>query len=177
MTEFDLGGIGCGGPRTTVNLVPPADILCDITDVDSYCEDGTVASFLLSHTLEHIPSQNYVQFLKDLHRKLRPGGFVQIVQTDVGRLLGMVNGGQISLRAARLPIFTPADKLRENPHHQHYNFWSAAMLCDDLRVLGYRTETTRMTGWTFDQNDELFPEETRKYHGIEIPNLGVRGYK
>lgn len=176
MTEFDLGGVGHGTPKT-VNLVNPCDILCDITRVDEYCEDGTVSLFRLSHTLEHVPSQDYVQFLKDLHRKLKPGGCVEVVQTDVGRVLEMVTWKEIPLRVARLPIFTPADRLRQNPHHLHFNMWDEEMLCEDFEALGYRTEGFDAGSWSFDLIDELFPQESQRYRGVQIPNLGVRAYK
>lgn len=178
--KFELGGIKGWAPEghVTVNLVEPTDIVADILDVDSYCEDGSVDLFRLSHTLEHVPSQHYVQFLKDLYRKLRLGGCVEVVQTDVEKLLDLVYQGKISLRAARLAIFCPADRLRENPHHQHFNLWSEDMLWGDFEALGYeRVEFFNAGSWSFDQNDEIFPEHTARYHGVRIPNLGVCAYK
>lgn len=177
MTKFNLGGVGTEPGQTTVNLVEPCDVLCDIQDVDSYCKDGSVEWFGLVHTLEHIPSQDYVQFLRDLHRKLAPGGHVEVVHTDVGKLLEMVSAGELPLRVARMPIFTPADRLRVNIYHQHFNMWSAQMLVEDFEKVGYRAETFNAGWWSFDQVDELFPEESQRYFGVSIPNLGVRAYK
>jgi Methyltransferase domain len=179
LMKVELGGITghCPPGRVTVNLIQPCDICCDIRDVDGYCRDGEVSVFGLSHTLEHIPTHDYLQFLRDLHRKLEPGGHLEIVQTDAGRLLDMVVHGVLSLRAGRLPIFTPADRLRDNPHHQHFNMWSEDLLCEDLQALGYRVESFDAGTWSFDQNDELFPDETQRYHGVPIPNLGIRAFR
>jgi hypothetical protein len=176
--QFELGGVKGWAPegRNTVNIVPPADIIADIRDLDSFCDDGVVSVFGLNHVLEHIPSQHYVEFLKGLHRKLHPGGHVEVIQTDAGKLLELVAAG-LPLRVARLPLFTPPDRLRENPHHQHFNMWSELLLCSDFEALGYRVETFDAGTWEFNQNDELYPELTQEFHGHPIPNLGVRAYR
>jgi methyltransferase family protein len=173
--EFELGGIKGWAPegRNTVNVVQPTDIEADIRNLDSFCDDGVVSVFGLNHVLEHIPSQHYVQFLKDMHRKLHPGGYVEVIQTDAGRLLAT----GLPLRVLRLPLFSPPDRLRENPHHQHFNMWDVDMLRADFEALGYRTEEFDAGSWPFNQNDELFSVFTEKYHGWEIPNLGVRAYR
>jgi predicted SAM-dependent methyltransferase len=177
--EFELGGVKGWAPegRTTVNIVPPADIVCDIRLLDDYCSDNTVTLFGLNHTLEHIPSQDYVQFLKDMHRKLTPGGCVEVIQTDAGALIRRAVKEVWPLRVLRLPLFSPADRLRENPYHQHFNMWSAELLVDDFELLGYRAEEFDAGYWEFNQRDELKPHITDLFYGVHIPNLGVRAYK
>jgi hypothetical protein len=180
MLAYDLGGVADPNRDDviTVNLVQPCDIQHDIIDVDAYCEDDSVSWFILHHTLEHIPSQYYVKFLCDLYRKLLPGGCVEVKQTDIGKLLKMVAAGDISLRSARMPIFSPPDRLRENPFHLHYSLWSEDMMRQDFVKLGYDPVQTYDAGsWAFDQRDELFPGDSELDQGVAIPNLGIRAYK
>jgi hypothetical protein len=185
MAVYDLGGT-TGVIRheaaTTVNLVEPCDIKHDITYLDGFVEDNTADAFLLYHTLEHVPTLDYKQFLADLYRKLKPGGYVEIVQTDAGKLLQMVSGGggfgdKISLRAARCCLFTPAHRLRENPFHFHWNMWDAQMMCVDFALAGFHPVEFDAGTWTFDLSDDVYWQNTQNYHGVQIPNLGVRAHK
>jgi hypothetical protein len=114
--KFDLGGTGSGGPYTTVNLFGDPDILCDILLVDRYVpRDGTADEFRLSHTLEHIPSEQYVEFLLALRWKLRVGGILTIIQTDVGPVLAQYQRGELSFRAMwRVPFLPTAPQMRED---------------------------------------------------------------
>ena len=57
--RFNLGGIGKGSEYKTVNLAEVCDIEANIMDLDSFCSDGTVDEFFLSHTLEHISLLQY----------------------------------------------------------------------------------------------------------------------
>ena len=57
--KFNLGGIGKGSEYKTVNLAEICDIEANIMNLDSFCDDGTVDEFFLSHTLEHIPVTEY----------------------------------------------------------------------------------------------------------------------
>lgn len=187
MVVYDLGGVK-GVVRhpgaLTVNVVDPCDRKRDIKKFDEYCVDNSVDAFLLYHTLEHIPTLDYKQFLADMYRKLKPGGtaYVEVVQTDAGKLLQIVSGGggfgdKISLRAARCCLFTPAHRLRENPFHFHWNMWDAQMMCVDFTMAGYEAHEFDAGSWTFDLSDDVYWQNTQNYHGVQIPNLGVRAYK
>jgi hypothetical protein len=175
LLRYDLGGVGRGaGGRTTVNLAADCDVHHDILDLDGFVpEDGVVDEFLLSHTLEHVSTVDYRDFLRALHRKCRIGGRVIVVQTDVGRVIRLWVEGKLSFRAMRTTVFTPPDRLRENPYHMHHNMWTAETMAEDLAAVGFDAQIFDAGAWPYDQLDELFPEETRAYWGVPIPNLGV----
>jgi hypothetical protein len=177
LLRYDLGGVGRGaGGRTTVNLAADCDVHHDILDLDGFVpEDGVVDEFLLSHTLEHVSTVDYRDFLRALHRKCRIGGRVIVVQTDVGRVIRLWVEGKLSFRAMRTTVFTPPDRLRENPYHMHHNMWTAETMAEDLAAVGFHAEIFDAGAWPYDQVDELFPEETRASWGVPIPNLGVIG--
>ncbi len=176
--KFDLGGTGSGGPYTTVNLGGGPDIRCDILLVDRYVPlDGTVEEFRLSHTLEHVPSEQYVEFLLALRRKLRVGGILTVIQTDARAVLGQYHRGELGFRAMRSTLFPPADRLRANPLNRHQQMWSEEELRRDLEALGFEVATFDAGTWPLDTEDELLPEEVTPYHGVPIRNLGVRGMK
>jgi len=172
--RYDLGGLGLCGSRITVNLHDDADIHADFLDLDAFCEDGAVEEFYLSHALEHIPNQRYRQFLADVLRKLRPGGVLRVVQTDIKRSLDLYYRGELSFLAVRTVIFPPADRLRRNPYNQHFNMWGAEELAADFLAAGFAGADIFDAGsWRLDTTDELHPGEVEKFHHIQIPNLGV----
>ncbi len=173
--RYDLGGVGRGRDgRLTVNLEDECDIRHDIRDLDGFLpEDGTADEFYLCHTLEHVPVADYVRFLEDLHRKLRPGGRVIVIQSDIGEVIKLWIDGTLSFRAMRTPIFTPPAPIRDNPHNVHHNMWTAEELADDFRAVGFTAETFDAGSWPYDHLDELYPERTREHWGVAIPNLGV----
>lgn len=172
---YDLGGVGHGGNRcTTVNLAAPADVLADITRLDEFVpEDRSVREFHLTHTLEHVSPLNYAEFLRGLYRKLAPGGRVCVVQSDAAAAVRQWVAGELSFRAMRTVLFTPADRLRLNPYHAHCNMWSGEELARDFAAVGFETEVTDGGAWAFDMTDEWLPEECTRYHGVPIRNLRV----
>lgn len=175
---FDLGGVGKGGISKTVNLVPPADILADIAEVDSYIPmDRTATGFSLIHTLEHIPTVKYVTFLKDLYRKLKPGGTVRVIQSDAGHAIEQWQNGKLTFRSMRTILFTPEDRLRINAFHMHYNMWTADELARDLGAVGFQTTTFDAGSWPFDMIDNLCPGDLERDQGVPIRNLGVLATK
>lgn len=176
--KYDLGGVWSRPGYITVNLQPGADRCCDITQLDRvHAADGEVAEFLLSHTLEHIPVTKYVQFLCDLHRKLRPGGSVVVVQTDADRVIRDYIAGRLSFRSMRSTLFTPEDRLRDNPLNAHQNMWSAEELARDFRTVGFDVTVFNAGTWAFDMWDPLHPGDLARDHGKPIWNLGVRATK
>jgi hypothetical protein len=176
--KFDLGGVGCGGPRLTVNLVPPADILHELRDVDGYIHaDGSVDEFFLSHTLEHIPIGDYRKFLRDLKRKLKPGGRLLIRHTDAAAAIRQWIAGDLSFRAMKKVIFPPEEKVVPNALMAHQNMWSPEDLAHDLECLGFVARIWDGGHWPYDLHDELDPESTRPFQGVPIRNLLVEAIK
>jgi hypothetical protein len=77
----------------------------------------------------------------------------------------------------RTVLFTPADRIRLNPWHQHHNMWGAEELARDFRAVGFEATTFDAGAWGFDMTDELCPDEVHRYHGVPIRNLGVLAAK
>lgn len=172
--KFNLGGIGKNGPDyKTVNLAEVCDIEANIMHLDSFCKDNSVSEFFMSHTLEHIPVTEYKQFLLNLKTKLKNGGTIKIIQTDVGRLIKMWADGEISFRAMRAPIFTPASRCESNILQQHQSMWSQEELIKDFQSIGMEAEGFDAGAWSYDIDDDMLPEETKSEYGKSIPNLGV----
>lgn len=177
MIKFNLGGIGIHTEYTTVNLAEICDVHANIMDLDSFCEDGTVDEFYLSHTLEHIPVIKYKDFILHMKRKLKKGGRIRVVQTDAGKVIKMWVAGEISFRSMRTPIFTPANRCENNILQQHQSMWSQEELAKDFESLGFKVETFDAGHWYYDMDDDLLPEETKDDIGKAIPNLGVLAIK
>ena len=172
--KFNLGGIGKGGQEyKTVNLAEVCDIEANIIDLDSFCKDGTVDEFYLSHTLEHISVLEYKKFLLHMKQKLKDGGTIKIIQTDIGRLIKLWTDGKISFRTMRAPIFTPATRCDSSILQQHQSMWSQEELIKDLNAIGMSAEGFDAGFWKYDVEDDIIPEDTKKDFGKDIPNLGV----
>lgn len=176
--RYDLGGVYPRAGYVTVNLAPGADVQCNIVDLDLlHPRDGEVDEFLLEHTLEHLPPAAYAQFLRDLKRKLRIGGRVVVVQTDADGVIRDYVAGRLSFRSMRSTLFTPEDRLRDNPLQLHVNMWSARELARDFEAVGFETATFDAGTWTYDMSDRFAPDDTRRDHGKPIRNLGVRAVR
>lgn len=171
--RFNLGGIGTGTEYTTVNLAEICDLHADIMNLDSFCKDGKVEEFFLSHTLEHIPVTRYIDFLRHMQRKLQKGGTIRVVQTDAGRLMEMWIAGEISFRTMRTAIFTPASRCDANNLQQHQSMWSQEELIKDFESIGMKAEGFDAGCWYYDLDDDLVPTDTESDKGKRIPNLGV----
>ena len=172
--KFNLGGIGKGGQEyKTVNLAEICDIDANIMDLDSFCEDGTVDEFYLSHTLEHISILEYKKFLLHMKQKLKDGGRIKVIQTDIGRLIKLWTDGNITFRTMRAPIFTPATRCDSNILQQHQSMWSQEELIKDFNSIGMKAEGFDAGHWQYDVEDDIIPEDTKKDFGKDIPNLGV----
>lgn len=171
--RFNLGGIGIGTEYQTVNLAEVCDIHADIMNLDMFCRDSEVDEFYLSHTLEHIPVTKYKGFLLHMKRKLKVGGEIKVVQTDVGKLIHMWVNGEISFRAMRTPIFTPANRCDVNHLQQHQSMWSQEELIKDFEKIGMEAKPFDAGVWLYDIDDDLIPEDTEPDKGKPIPNLGV----
>jgi predicted SAM-dependent methyltransferase len=174
MIKYDLGGIGYGkNGYKTVNLAAKCDIYENIIELDKFCEDDSVDEFYLSHTVEHIPVTHYKQFLLDLKRKLKIGGSIKVIQSDVGEIIKLWTNNEISFRTMRATIFTPASRCHDNLLQQHQSMWSAEELVKDFQSIGMTATTFDAGYWKYDLIDDLLPAETERDFGKHIPNLGV----
>lgn len=174
MLKFNLGGIGVGGKEyKTVNLAEVCDIKANIMDLDSFCSDNQVDEFFLSHTLEHITVTEYKNFLLNMKNKLKVGGKIKVIQTDIGRLIKMWVDGKISFRTMRAPIFTPATRCKDNILQQHQSMWNQEELIKDFESIGMIAEGFDAGYWQYDVYDDILPQETEIDFGKNIPNLGV----
>lgn len=171
--KFNLGGIGRDSEYKTVNLAETCDVKANIMDLDSFCDNNSVDEFFLSHTLEHIPVTEYKKFILHMLRKLKVGGGIRIIQTDVGRLIQMWANGSISFRTMRAPIFTPASRCESNILQQHQSMWSQEELIKDFEAFGMKAEAFDAGFWSYDIDDDILPEETQNDLGTPMPNLGV----
>lgn len=175
--KYNLGGIGKGGEYKTVNLAEQADINHDIMDLSFFCKDNSVDEFFLSHTLEHVPVIKYSEFVLNMKKKLKKGGIIRIIQTDVGKVIKMWADGKIPFRVMRSPIFTPASRCDANILQQHQNMWSEEELIKDFQAFGMKVSSFDAGCWLYDIEDDILPSETRDFYGTPIPNLGVIAQK
>ena len=174
MLKFNLGGIGTSDPEyKTVNLAEVCDIKANIMELDSFCDDGQVDEFFLSHTLEHITVKEYKNFLLNMKKKLKANGKIKVIQTDVGKLIRMWVDGKICFRTMRAPIFTPATRCKGNMLQQHQSMWSQEELIKDFESIGMKAEGFDAGYWQYDVDDDIMPDETKLDFDKSIPNLGV----
>ena len=165
------------------------NITCDPCEnhVPSYIYRwGTTNQYQAQHAMraasdeewyEHCGTVQYVEFLQGLYRKLAPGGRVCVVQSDAASVIHQWVSGELSFRAMRSVLFTPAERLRINRFHAHCNMWSAEELARDFMAVGFEAQVTEGGTWSFDMADELRPDECLRYHGTPIRNLRMVAIK
>ncbi|CCO22241.1 methyltransferase domain-containing protein [Maridesulfovibrio hydrothermalis] len=172
--KFNLGGRGINKEFTTVNMEENCDIKHDLLDVDGFIpSDNVVSEFRMIHTLEHIPTSLYVNFLKTLKRKLKPGGKISVVLTDAEAAMNMWKDNILSFRAMKKILFPPAQLTGLNQLMAHHNMWNTLDLARDFQALGFEVYSFDAGYWTFDLTDEFFPEEMAQFQGLKIKNIGV----
>lgn len=128
--------------------------------------------FRMIHTLEHIPTADYLQFLKDMKRKLKPGGKGTIVLTDAEAAINMWEESTLSFRAMKKILLPPAHLTGANKFMAHHNMWNTLDLARDFQALGFDTFSFESGSWFFDLTDVFFLKRWH-FHGIQIKNLGV----
>ena len=183
--KLDLGGIGSGNRGfRTVNLVEGVDVRADILEVDTFCGDESVDTFLLSHTLEHIPVHRLNGFLESLYRKLRRGGCTIVIQTDAKRTLELYRWGRIDFYCLRDILFSPRRSRIASVEQtgsdlmQHSFAWGAKDLAHEFGAVGFRPVVAFDAGhWPFDVPSDLPIQRNEHYFGTPIPNLGVLAKK
>jgi inositol phosphorylceramide mannosyltransferase catalytic subunit len=176
--KYELGGTRPRAGYVTVNLTGNPDRWLDITELDRlHAADGEVDTFLIEHTLEHVPLPLYRRFLTDLKRKLKRGGTVVVVQTDAEAVIRDYAAGGLSFRSMRSTLFPPEDRVRDNPLMAHQSMWSASELARDFAALGFAVQTFDAGTWALDTQDEFHDGDLAPDRGKPIRNLGVRATK
>jgi predicted SAM-dependent methyltransferase len=185
LVKFDLGGTDKGKDGwMTVNLLPDADVQDDILNIDNYCKDDSVDMFYMSHTYEHIPIVKLEEFMRKLLKKLKNGGMLIIIQSDIKKTLKLYEKRKIDFYCLRDIIFSSIYRRKENfnitgrdlQHHQY--MWGSDEIKQELLYYGFsRVETMNAGSWSFDQAS-VFPfQNNEKYFSVRIPNLGIIAYK
>ncbi len=71
--------------------LPTASLHCtDLREFLRGCEDGTFDVIFCHHVLEHIPREDTIPMLRELHRCLKPGGSLSLRVPNAGHLLAGV---------------------------------------------------------------------------------------
>ena len=68
---------------TCVDLLPGADITCDIQNTVLPIEDNSVEAIYCSHVLEHLWPWNHIFTVREFLRVLKPGGQLRVVVPDM----------------------------------------------------------------------------------------------
>jgi len=76
---------------TCVDILPAADVHCDIEYQDLPFENNSIDAIYASHVLEHIHPHRYDFTVGEWHRVLKPGGWCRVVVPDCCRMLSEYN--------------------------------------------------------------------------------------
>lgn len=68
---------------TCVDLLPGADVVCDIQNSPLPFEDNSIDAIFCSHILEHLWGWNHTFTIKEFLRVLKSGGLIRIIVPDM----------------------------------------------------------------------------------------------
>jgi len=94
MRKLEIGTHESKKGWETLDILPPADIVADITKTLPI-EDNTYDEVYLSHVLEHVKWYRVKKVLKELHRILKPKGVIEIHVPDMGKIIEAYSGRTI----------------------------------------------------------------------------------
>ena len=181
--KFDLGGVRNHDGYIAVNLAAKPAIRANILDLDSFCANGIVDEFFMNHTYEHICIVDTPSFLSTVLRKLKPGGRFRIIHTDAKKVLDMYTKGELDFRVLRDLLFTSYPRRKDfyikgMDLNGHKYMWGAEELSEELEFYGFaRTEQFDAGSWSFDFENYFPTDAMQRFHGVQIPNLGLVAYK
>lgn len=115
---------GCGG-----NYLPDFinhDIDCNISELPLPYADASVDFIFAEHVCEHITTHQFLHFLGDCWRILKPGGTLRIVMPVLNKL---------SVEAARDIIL----------NHGHLSSWTPELIAFFIRAAGFNEADIRLT--------------------------------
>ena len=98
--------------RLDINPAVQPDIIANLTDL-SAVETNSMEAVYSSHNIEHLYLHETVIALKEMHRVIRPGGFLLITLPDLQQVAQLVAQGKLSEEIYRSPVgpITPLDML------------------------------------------------------------------
>ncbi len=96
-------------------------------------EDNSLDIIFTSHFLEHLTEADGLNFLKDCHRALKPGGLMRVLVPDLDFAAKLYASGKVDemLRS----FFYTSDRFDFHAHKYGYNFGS---LEAHLKTVGFR---------------------------------------
>ena len=122
------------------------DIVATITDMTPVAADSVDAVWS-SHNLEHLEGYQVHTAMQEIHRVLKPGGFVLITLPDVQKICQIIANGGLEEVLYRSPVgpITPLDVLfghqdsiaRGNTYMAHRTAFDAARLSEQLHKTGF----------------------------------------
>lgn len=132
----------------TLDIDPRVEpsIVASITDMNPV-KDGSIDAVWSSHNLEHLEGYAVPKAMKEIHRVLKPGGFVLITLPDIQKICQIIANGSLEEVLYRSPVgpITPLDVLfghqdsiaRGNHFMAHRTGFDAARLSDQLHKTGF----------------------------------------
>lgn len=187
MLKVDMGGVGRNRSDgwVTVNLTndlrPESDIIADITaranELPSHFEDYSIDAIRSIHTVEHIASDDIIPTLHLWRRLLKPGGELQIVVPDMGKMAIDYADNIIPFEVFAAVAYVPGSRVGDRLEEIHRWSFDVTSLEWTLRQAGYGN--VRRGGdehwpatWTFDMEELSYTGLIGNY---EVPNLRMLG--
>ncbi|NYS60338.1 methyltransferase domain-containing protein [Halomonas salicampi] len=98
--------------RLDINPAVKPDIIADLTDL-SAVQTGSIDAVYSSHNIEHLYLHETTVALQEMHRVIRPGGFLLITLPDLQQVAKLIAQGKLSEEIYRSPVgpITPLDML------------------------------------------------------------------
>lgn len=98
--------------RLDINPAVQPDIIADLTDL-SAVQTGSVDAVYSSHNIEHLYLHETTVALQEMHRVIRPGGFLLVTLPDLQQVAKLIAKGKLSEEIYRSPVgpITPLDML------------------------------------------------------------------
>lgn len=98
--------------RLDINPAVQPDIIADLTDL-SAVQTGSVDAVYSSHNIEHLYLHETTVALQEMHRVIRPGGFLLVTLPDLQQVAKLIAEGKLSEEIYRSPVgpITPLDML------------------------------------------------------------------
>lgn len=126
--EFPLHGF------INVDILPlkKVDLICDFNYSLPF-KTNSIDLIYAGHIIEHLQIDNAIEFLKEIHRILKPNGEVFIVVPDFEKVYKSVD----FIEANRL-LYTPKEIKTYKDKGRHCSFWTEQNLLHMVAKTGFR---------------------------------------